>query len=220
MLESVQSESTISAAQLLAALKDTVRLSDWEARNAILTEFYNRYSENLATTWLRRTHNPELTEEILQETFTRATARLHAMPDGHSVLIWLRTTARNFYVDRMRKSCREQQYPDAAGPDSLPRIRRRSFDDALVAKADQEKSKTIFERYIRGLDPQDRRVMILRFHGLQMSQIGPQLGISERECRRSYARVRFLLQKMRLRGFSLAVSDLLVVVESKGEENG
>lgn len=89
MLSSPGSLSGFSDTQILTTLKEGTERSDWAARNAAITEFYNRYADNLATTWIRRTRDPDVTQEVVQETFFRATAKAHTIPDDHSVLIWL-----------------------------------------------------------------------------------------------------------------------------------
>jgi RNA polymerase sigma factor (sigma-70 family) len=210
----------LSDCQLLAALKVGVERSDWGDRNSILVEFYNRYAPNLATTWLRRTGNPELTQEIIQETFLRATAKLHVMRGTHSVLVWLRTTARNFYLDRTRRSKVERQYWETeAWRAAAPPQPGRSFEDAVLASADRGKAGSIVERYLRALQPQDREVLLLRKRGLQMAQICAELRISQRECRRSYARIRVLAERLRELGLSGYLRDMLETYRFDGDQN-
>ena len=78
-------------------------------------------------------------------------------------------------------------------------------------------TRGVFERYLSELSPQDREIMALRIRGVQMPEICSRLGVSDKECRRAYARIRFLLQKMRMRGFTLLVNDLLASVEGSPE---
>ncbi|HYM11312.1 MAG TPA: hypothetical protein VEU62_11295 [Bryobacterales bacterium] len=59
-----------------------------------LMQLYDRYAESLATTWLRRTSNPELTRIIVRRTFERAADLVDELPKGQSALTWLRMTAR------------------------------------------------------------------------------------------------------------------------------
>jgi len=150
----------------------------------------------------------------------RATEKLHTVPEGHSVLIWLRTTARNYFLDRQRRSVVERQSlgvgKTSLAPAPLP---QRELEDSLLTRAGQEKTKTVMERCLAGMKPLDRRVMALRAAGWQKAGICDQLGISEQECRRCYARIRFLLKKMRLRGFPIPLSELMAAAEAKGEEN-
>lgn len=208
----------LSDGQLLAALKDGVARADWGSRNSVLEEFYKRHAASLATTWLRRTANRELTQEIIQETFLRATAKLHGLPETHSVLIWLRATARNFFLDRMRRSQVERQYRETAAPRAAaPRPGHSGLEEAAVAVADRQKAQDLAERYLRTLVPKDREILLLRARGLQMGQICEKLRIPERECRRSYARIRALAERMRQLGLAAYLPDL--TAKFKGEEN-
>lgn len=199
----------LSDGQLLAALKDGVGRADWGSRNSVLEEFYKRHASNLATTWLRRTGNPELTQEIIQETFLRATTKLHGLPETHSVLIWLRTTARNFYLDRLRRSQVERRYRETEAPrPAMPRPGHSGPEEAAVTAADRGKAQDLAQRYLRTLGPQDREVLLLRARGLQMGQICEKLRIRERECRLSYARIRHLAERLRRLGLAAYLPDL------------
>jgi RNA polymerase sigma factor (sigma-70 family) len=206
----------LSDGQLLLTLKQAVGTKQWDARNEVITELYNRYADNLTTTWLRRTSDAEAAQEVLQETFTRAIAKLHTIGEGQDVLIWLRTTARNHWFDRKRREevedRHEQRLPPRGGgkPSGVP-------EERLIAELDRAKTRSVFEQYLRQLNPQDREILALRLRGEQLPAICAELGISDKECRRAYARIRFLLQKMRMRGFTLMVSDLLAGVENGGE---
>jgi RNA polymerase sigma factor (sigma-70 family) len=205
----------LSDRQLVVTLKQAVGREQWDARNDVITEFYNRYGGNLAATWLRRTSDSEATQEVLQETFTRAIAKLHTIGDGQDVLIWLRTTARNHWLDRKRREQVEERHEQAPPP--VARGASAGAEERLIAGLDRSKTRSVFEQYLNQLDPQDREILALRLRGAQMPEICSQLRITDKECRRAYARIRFLLQKMRLRGFSLTVSDLLAGVEGEAE---
>ena len=209
MLASAGSLGGLSDTQLLTTLKEGALRSDWVARNAAITELYRRYAPNLATTWLRRTRDPDMTQEVLQETFVRATSRGHTIPDDHSVLIWLRTTARNYWLDRKRHEQLASRYDQSQRPGpEPPSPPEAGFERSVIREVDRRKTRAVFQMYLRQLSALDRQVMALRLRGLQRAEICRQIGLSEAESRRSYARIRFLLQKMRLRGFLLTLDDL------------
>jgi hypothetical protein len=63
-------------------------------RQSELMRLYDRYAESLATTWLRRTNNPELTRLIVRRTFDRAADLVTELPQDESALTWLRMAAR------------------------------------------------------------------------------------------------------------------------------
>lgn len=204
--------------QLLARLKQAVGRQQWEARNEVITEVYNRYADNLATTWLRRTSDTDTAREVLQETFTRAIAKLHTMGEDQDMLIWLRTTARNHWLDRKRREGVEERHAGRSAPPGRVAGKPSSgAEERLIAELDRAKTRGVFEQYLNRLSPRDREILALRLRGAQMPQICSRLGISDKECRRAYARIRFLLQKMRLRGFTLLVNDLLAGVEGGAE---
>jgi RNA polymerase sigma factor (sigma-70 family) len=202
----------------VAALKQAVGKEQWEVRNEVISEFYSRYAKNLATTWLRRTSHSDAAQDVLQETFTRAIAKLHTIGEDQDVLIWLRTTARNHWLDRKRREVVEERHEERAGKPSRAGGKRMSgSEDRLITELDRAKTRSVFERYLSQLSPQDREILTLRLRGAQMPEICSRLEVSDKECRRAYARIRFLLQKMRMRGFSLLVNDLLAGVEAGSE---
>jgi RNA polymerase sigma factor (sigma-70 family) len=211
----------LSDHQLVAALKQAVGTEQWDARNEVITEFYNRYGDNLATTWLRRTSDSDTARDVLQETFTRAIAKLHTIGEDQDVLIWLRTTARNHWFDRKRREgVAERHESQLAKPSGVAEKPASGPEQRLITELDRSRTRSVFERYLSELNPQDREILTLRLRGAQMPEICSALGISDKECRRGYARIRFLLQKMRMRGFTLQVSDLVAVVEGAGATPG
>lgn len=208
----------LSDHQLVATLQQAVAKQHWDARNEVITEFYSRYADNLATTWLRRTNDSDAAREVLQETFTRAIAKLHTIGEEQDVLIWLRTTARNHWFDRKRREVVEERHEERlAKPARTAGKPASGSEERLITELDRAKTRSVFERYLSELKPQDREILALRIRGAQMPEICSELGISDKECRRAYARIRFLLQKMRMRGFTLLVNDLLAAVESSAE---
>jgi RNA polymerase sigma-70 factor (ECF subfamily) len=208
----------LSDGQLVSTLKQAVEQGNWGARNEVITEFYNRYADNLATTWFWRTRDSDLSQEVLQETFTRAIAKLHTIADNQDVLIWLRTTARNHWLDRKRREGVEQRHAaELAEPSRAAGKPAEAGEQRLIRELDRAKTRSVFERYLSELRPQDREIMALRIRGAQMPEICARLGVSDKECRRAYARIRFLLQKMRMRGFTLLVNDLLAGMEGDAE---
>ncbi len=206
--------SRASDAELLLTLKEAVRRADWKDRNSVITELYHRYAANLATTWLRRTGDLDLTQEVLQETFARATSKLASLPPGRSILIWLRTTARNYFFDRLRHEgvraqTAETRVEIGCGHNS---------EETLVSQMDRARAETFVAQYVRQLEPTEREVIRLRLAGCALGEVCTRLGISEQAGRRLYARIRFVLQKMRLRGLPLFSSDLLMPLGVQRED--
>jgi RNA polymerase sigma factor (sigma-70 family) len=208
----------LSDRQLVAVLKQAVGTGQWDVRNEVISEFYGRYADNLATTWLRRTSDSDAAREVLQETFTRAIVKLHTIGEDQEVLIWLRTTARNHWLDRKRREAVEEHHQQRSGKPARRGGKPASGpEERLITELDRAKTRSVFERYLSQLNPLDREILALRLRGEQMPAICSRLRVSDKECRRSYARIRFLLQKMRMRGFTLLVNDLLAGVEARAE---
>ncbi|MFS0862986.1 sigma-70 family RNA polymerase sigma factor [Fredinandcohnia sp. 179-A 10B2 NHS] len=79
-------------------------------RNEKLDDIYRRYAESLYYYLLRMSGSPNLAEELVQETFYRATVSL-AFYKYEDVKPWLFRVARNTYLDEWRKRQRWKWVP-------------------------------------------------------------------------------------------------------------
>jgi RNA polymerase sigma-70 factor (ECF subfamily) len=79
------------------------------------TELWNRYSRGLLFLLRRRTGNPDLAEDLRQDTFQVALAKLRAggLDDPQKLAAYLRGIATNLAIAAHRKGVRQNTHPDS-----------------------------------------------------------------------------------------------------------
>lgn len=148
-----------------------------------LAQAVEAYYDELRSFVLRRTRSPSLADDVLQETWLRASTSGAAMPDNPRAYLY--RMAGNLLIDHVRKHGTEAQAPAEIGlaerlasPDPAP--------DAVVG-ARQELA--ILAQAVDELPAQCRRVFLLyRGQGLTMRQVALRLGISQKTVEKHIAR--------------------------------
>ena len=79
-------------------------------RRESLDELYRTYAEQLYYFLLKLSGSPSAAEDLVQETFVRATISLHQV-EGSSARAWLYKVARNVYLDEWRRRKRWSWVP-------------------------------------------------------------------------------------------------------------
>jgi RNA polymerase sigma-70 factor (ECF subfamily) len=135
-------------------------------------ELYELLASRLTAFVLRRTRDPVLAEDIVQQTFLQMhSARLHFSP-GATVMPWSFTIARRILIDHLR--CSEREVPcdnadgrlDRAAPDWLP-------DRALCF----QQLATRVERHLEKLPQSSRAAFeLVQLEGLPISEAATILG--------------------------------------------
>ncbi len=130
---------------------------------------YNRYSNGIFNFTLRYTSNREISEDILQEVFTRVWRSSHTFdPDKGTFKTWLFTIG----INLTRKEMSKKRY----GYDHLDFDEIKSFDtktgrnnDSLVEK---NELKDTIEKALAGLNPFLKEVVILKhFQNMKFTEI-------------------------------------------------
>ncbi len=130
---------------------------------------YNRYSNGLFNFTLRYTNNREISEDILQEVFTRIWRSSHTFdPDKGTFKTWLFTIG----INLTRKEMSKKQYDY----DHLDFDEIRSFDTKPVRSNDNLIQKTelkdTIEKALARLNPFLKEVVILKhFQNLKFTEI-------------------------------------------------
>ena len=139
-----------------------------------------QYAPLMVQLTFRRTGDPQLAEELVQETFLTACKKADIVCSHEKPLAWLYQTLQYLTMKEINKAChsREQsseELYDLAVADDPP-----SFHEILP----------------RNLTTEEQRILILRFeHRLSHREIAEALGISEAACRKQVSRA---LQKCRI----------------------
>ena len=147
-----------------------------------LAQAVEAYYEDLRRFVCRRTGSDSLANDVVQDTWLRASTTNVAMPDNARAYVF--RMAGNLAVDHMkREGARSDRESDDLGhwiPSDRP-----SAEDEVIAR--QELAVLIDA--VRDLPPRRRRIFVLyRGHGLTMREIAERLGISQKTVQKQVSR--------------------------------
>lgn len=148
---------------------------------------YRQHAQTVYKFLLSQTRDPDLAEELTQETFYQAVRSIDRFDGRCKVSVWLCQIARHLWYQHLRRTRRE--VPTADG--ELPEVPVPSAEEGLLAQAGQLE----LLRQVHGLPEAQREVVYLRaFGGLSFREIGDVMGKTE-----TWARVTFYRGKEKLR---------------------
>ncbi len=149
-----------------------------------MEQIYKQYAQTVYGFFLSRIGNPQLAEELTQETFYRAIKASKAYRGEGSVSTWLCGIAKRVWYEYMRRQKQESSLDEAGEMQTL------SVEEEVFGKWD---SMELLKALHNLKDPM-REVMYLRLAGnLSFAQIGEILDKSE-----NWARVTFYRGKEKL----------------------
>ena len=148
-----------------------------------MEQIYRQHARTVYGFLLTKTQNPDLSEELTQETFYQAVKHIHSFKGNSSVSTWLCGIARNLLCDHLRGRKKRAQFETAG----------ELAEEAAVNSAEEQAFAAWDNLHILKLlhklaDPM-REVMYLRLIGnLTFGQIGEIMGKSENWARVTYYR--------------------------------
>lgn len=151
-----------------------------------LDAIYRAHAKTVYRFLLSRTHDPDLSEELTQETFCRAISSIERFDGSCKLSVWLCQIAKHLWWQQLRRQ--ENTVPMPEEPPIPPAP---SAEEELLRQHNQLE----LLRRMHALPPLPREVVHLRiFGGLSFREIGEVMEKSE-----TWARVTFYRAKERLR---------------------
>ena len=148
---------------------------------------YRQHAQTVYKFLLSQTRDPDLAEELTQETFYQAVRSIDRFDGRCKVSVWLCQIARHLWYQHLRRTRRETPTAD----EDLPEVPVPSAEEGLLAQAGQLE----LLRQVHGLPEAQREVVYLRaVGGLSFREIGDVMGKTE-----TWARVTFYRGKEKLR---------------------
>ena len=152
-----------------------------------MDSIYRSYAQTVYKFLLAQCRDPDLAEELTQETFYQAVRSIGRFDGSCKVSTWLCQIAKHLWYQHLRKHRRE-----APLPEELPETPAPSAEEGLLAQED----RLDLLRLIHALPEPQREVVYLRaFGGLSFREIGDVLGRTEVWARVTFYRCKELLQK-------------------------
>lgn len=148
-----------------------------------MEQIYQQHARTVYGFLLTKTQNPDLAEELTQETFYQAVKNIHGFKGSSSVSTWLCGIAKNLLYDHLRRQ-KKRAGLEAAGEQT---------EEAAVDSAEEQAFITWDNLHVlkllHNLEDPMREVMYLRLIGnLTFGQIGEIMGNSENWARVTYYR--------------------------------
>lgn len=151
---------------------------------------YMQYKQDIYRYLLHLTKNPTLSEDLLQETYTKAIVSIVDFQGKSSVKTWLFSIARHLWLQNLRRSKQEIEYTDFLGiymQDNLP--------ERLITR----EIVTRIEDVLRERDQRTQKIVQMRIEGYSYAEISESIGVAESSARvidfRTKKAIRLLLEK-------------------------
>ena len=168
----------------------TVMLGGGEALQQSFEEVYRLYFKRIYAFLYKLTSNPDISEEMAQETFYRAFMSFHKYDGSCEIFTWLAAIAKNVFFKYLRKNKMQTLNIDLvvesrAGADTDP---EHLIQQKFLASYVNECVTKLPQKY--------RDVVFLRIYAeLPFSQIAEILSISENSAKVVYYRAKNALRK-------------------------
>lgn len=154
-----------------------------------MEEIYKKYSRIVYNYLLGITHNSDLAEELMQETFYSAAKNIHKFRQKCSIKVWLCQIAKNKWNTFLKKNRGKIYSSNIEDFDNF--LYDDGFEDEIISN---EEKKSLYKK-IQTLDEITKKVIYLRIQGeLSFREIGTVLNKSE-----NWARITFYRGKIKLK---------------------
>lgn len=168
-------------------MPDDLDLWMTEARERDDRESFTRVVEGchhvVRSSLLRDTADPDLADELAQESFVRAWEKRIQYRSGTSPRAWILAIARSLMLEHLRRQDRDRRHLDALVRQEL--LRHRGNDDAVDAER-----LTALRGSLEALDQDARHLLDLVFgRGLSSEAAAEELGITPEACRQRLSRL-------------------------------
>ncbi|MCI9580982.1 MAG: sigma-70 family RNA polymerase sigma factor [Oscillospiraceae bacterium] len=147
---------------------------------------YRSHAQTVYKFLLAQCRDPDLAEELTQETFYRAVCSIDRFDGSCKLSVWLCQIAKHLWYQHLRKRQKETVPLETAPETPVP-----SAEDGVL---DQEGRLTLLRQIHRLPEPQREVIYLRAFGNLSFREIGDVLGKTE-----NWARVTFYRTKEKLR---------------------
>lgn len=139
-----------------------------------IENFYITYKQDVYVYLLSLTHNPNLSEDLLSETFVNSISSIENFRGQSSVKTWLFSIARNLWLQSIRKEKHTVEYNDL-----LELYVSDSIEERQITKETVQRIKTL----LLAKDERTQRIVNMRVEGYSYGEIAKEVNISESSAR-------------------------------------
>lgn len=153
-----------------------------------IEKIYREYYDTVFKYLFCLTHDKELSEDLVQETFVRMIKNIDKFEGKSKLSSWLCEIAKNLWIDYLRKNKRKIELNEN---EELNIQSEQNIENEYIEREDEN---MVFEK-IKALDEISQKVMYLRVKGeMSFKEIGDILDKSE-----NWARVTFYRAKQKVK---------------------
>ena len=153
-----------------------------------IEKIYREYYDTVFKYLFCLTHDKEISEDLVQETFIRMIKNIDKFEGKSKLSSWLCEIAKKLWIDYLRKNKRKVELNEN---EELNIQSEQNIENEYKEREDENK---VFEK-IKALDEISQKVMYLRIKGeMSFKEIGVVLGKSE-----NWARVTFYRAKQKVK---------------------
>ncbi len=148
-----------------------------------ITEYYNEYGKKVYYFLLSMCNDPDIAEELTQETFCQAIKNLKSYSGKSSVFTWLCGIAKNLWYKELD---RRRRHPVAEQDENKP-----SSEPSPAEAAEMKSDAISLIKQIHALPEHEKEIVLLRATGgLSFREIGEVFGKTENWARVTYYRAK------------------------------
>ncbi len=151
-----------------------------------LERWYHLHQEELYHYLLGLTHDPELAEDLLQETFLQAILGFSRFRQESSVRTWLFAIGRNLWLKQLRK-----RRPTIGYDDLLETYAKETLEETAANREMLARIKKLMAQK----EERENQVFSMRVSGYSYAEISRKVGISESSARVIEHRIRLWLKE-------------------------
>ncbi|MCI9286441.1 MAG: RNA polymerase sigma factor [Clostridia bacterium] len=133
-----------------------------------IEDICNKYYKNVYKYLMSLSHNPNIAEELTQETFCRAIKEINKFKGNCEIITWLCIIAKHLYYQYSKKSIYENI-------DDINDISSVSIEDTYILSQD----RLDLYKSLQKISESERNVVYLRLLGLSFKEISEIIGKNE-----------------------------------------
>lgn len=139
-----------------------------------IEELYRLYKDDIYRYLVSLTHDPNLSEDLLSDTFVSAISSISKFKGQSSVKTWLFSIARNMWLQKLRKQKKTVEYNDL-----LKIYVSDSIEDKLIKKETIDRIRDL----LKEKNDRTQNIVAMRVEGYSFKEIAKETGISESSAR-------------------------------------
>jgi RNA polymerase sigma-70 factor (ECF subfamily) len=194
----------IEAAESDSKLIIKLQSCNHAVKNEILMTLYERYKNLILKICFHYLKDYDQAQDIFHEAFIKVIENAAGLKNPEVFRSWFITITRNLCIDRLRRLSYKDREPVPT------RIVAERVEDLYVASIEKDRVLLHLADCIHKLDESLINILRLRWKGLKAAEISKVLGINKLHLRRSYRRMKSILESaMKERKINITIDQII-----------